>query len=43
MSILPNPLPEGGWYNDTCIFGILTENYFYIRKIGPIYCFIQNK
>ena len=21
MSILSNPFPEGGWYNDTCIFG----------------------
>jgi len=21
MSILPTPLPEGGWYNDICIFG----------------------
>ena len=35
--------PSGrSWYNDTCIFGILAENQFYIRKIGPIYNFIQN-
>jgi hypothetical protein len=42
MSILPNPLPEGGWKNNTCLFGILEENHFSVGKIGPIYGFIQN-
>ena len=42
MSILPNPFPEWGWDNDTCIFGIIEENHFSVEKIGPIYGFIQN-
>ena len=42
MSILPNPLPEGGGKNNTCIFGIFEENHFSYGKIGPIYGFIQN-
>ncbi len=43
MSILPTPLPEGGWENNTYLFGILVENHFSYGKIGPIYGFIQNK
>ena len=42
MSILPNPLPEGGGKNNKCLFGIFEENHFSVGKIGPIYGFIQN-
>ena len=44
LSVYPPKPPfwKGVWYNDTCIFGILAENHFSIRKIGPIYGFIQN-
>ena len=36
----PPPFRKG--VNDTCIIGIIAENHFSIRKIGPIYGFIQN-
>jgi hypothetical protein len=36
MSILQTPLPEGGWKNDTCIFGpiygFIQKMLFYIKK-----------
>ena len=39
MSILPNPLPEGGWYNDTCIFGPI---YGFIQNIIILYELISD-